>query len=217
MLFGFSLQKGKIEGKKKQPQKGLERAIRKSVMLSGINFEKTQIKSVGPTFHDAVIGSKSLEEKRERSLSPLLWKSVSMFSSDAESLLPRDLFGAKVGFKLFHSTHFRTYSYSYNLQETEKVGLWETKRTSASSRRRDHSSSETKDVSRSLSQQLLESERRWSSHLQATLNEKVRCKNFWIDLLFKKFFFTRTPLGLDSRTSNSLLLPFTEQSDQVSE
>ena len=174
-----------VSEEKKSRPKGPSKLSEKVVMLNGINFEKTQIKSVGPTFHDAVIGSKSLEEKRERSLSPLLWKSVSMFSSDAESLLPRDLFGAKVGFKLFHSIHFRTYSYSYNLQETEKVGLWETKRTSAWSRRRDHSSSETKDVSRSLSQQLLESERRWSSHLQATLNEKVRFFYFWGD----RFFF----------------------------
>ena len=58
------------------------------------------------------------------------------------------------------------------------------KRTGAWSRRRDHSSSETKDVSRSLSQQLLESERRWSSHLQATLNEWAKI----LDRFFKNFF-----------------------------
>ena len=95
-----------VSEEKKSRPKGPSKLSEKVVMLNGINFEKTQIKSVGPTFHDAVIGSKSLEEKRERSLSPLLWKSVSMFSSDAESLLPRDLFGAKVC-----SFYFNTFSY----------------------------------------------------------------------------------------------------------
>ena len=65
------------------------------VMLSGSMYERTKIKSLGPSCVDVVIGNKNLEEKRERSVSPLLWKSVSLFDEE-ESLLPRDLFGAKV-------------------------------------------------------------------------------------------------------------------------
>jgi len=71
-------------------------------------FERTRMKSV----NDVVIGSVS-EKKKERAVSPLLWKDVSLF--DEESLVPRDLFQAKVRFLLGKKkTKSFTYTYEKN-------------------------------------------------------------------------------------------------------